>query len=254
MDTTIKGLIIVLVLLLILVGIVYYAYRTIRRKIRRFSYMAFGTGSLLRGLGQGEAEYMTTPKSVSSATGLYLPRIMKDFPDFHYDEMKIRAENVLVSYLRSIDAQNSVLLTEGTAELKDRLMMRLEMMKSQGYAEHFSQMKIHRTEIFQYRKQKGRCSIIFQSAIEYFQYIKDKEGNIKNGSPNNLKQTRYNIECIYIQDRDLVEDIRDAALGLNCPNCGGPISGVGAKVCVYCNTPIVDINIRSWNFSHVEEV
>lgn len=86
------GIIIILVLLLVLVGIVYYAYRTIRNKIRRFSRMAFGTDNLSQGIGKMEAEYATTPKSVSAATSLYLPRITRDFPDFHYDEMKNRAE------------------------------------------------------------------------------------------------------------------------------------------------------------------
>ena len=43
-------------------------------------------------------------------------------------------------------------------------------------------------------------------------------------------------------------------LGLNCPNCGAPLPGLGAKKCIYCDTPIVEYNLRVWNFSRVEEV
>lgn len=247
------GIIIILVLLLVLVGIVYYAYRTIRNKIRRFSRMAFGTDNLSQGIGKMEAEYATTPKSVSAATSLYLPRITRDFPDFHYDEMKNRAENVLMSYLRSIDANSETLLTEGTNELKDKLLMVLGMLVSEGVREHFEHIKIHRTEICQYRKQKGRCSILFQSAIEYY-YYKEHSGEIKEGSKNTKTQAKFNVECIYIQDRDFVENLGDAALGVNCPNCGAPLSNLGEKVCAYCGTPVVEFNIKSWNFSDIEQI
>ncbi len=247
------GTIVILVLTLSLVGIGFYAYRTIRRKVRHFAKMAFGTETLSQGIGQVESEYASTPKSISAATSLYLPQIMKDFPDFHYDEMKERAENVLLSYHRSLEARNVALLTEGTDELKDRLGMEIEMQRSQNEKVHFSQMKIHRTEIARYRNQKGRCSIIFQSAIEYY-YYKEKDGNVLAGSKNTKTQAKYDVECIYIQDRDLIEDTRDYALGVNCPNCGAPLSGVGAKVCAYCDTPIVEFNIRAWNFSDIKRV
>ena len=81
MSPILTGTIIVLVLLLVLAGIVYCAYRTIKNKIQQFSRMAFGTNSLKEAFNKVEAEYATTPKSVSAATSLYLPRIMKDFPD-----------------------------------------------------------------------------------------------------------------------------------------------------------------------------
>lgn len=253
MNSAMIGTIVILVLVLSLVGIGYYAYRSIRRKVKGFVRMAFGTDSLSKGIGQIESEYATTPKSISSATSLYLPQIMKDFPDFHYDEMKEKAENVLLSYLHSIDAGNAALLTEGTDELKEKLRFEIEMHRSQDEKAHYSQMKIHRTEIAQYRKQKGRCSIIFQSAIEYY-YYRDKSGNVLDGSRNTKTQAKYNVECIYIQDRNLIADTRDFALGVNCPNCGAPLSGVGAKVCAYCDTPIMEFNIRSWNFSEVKQL
>lgn len=93
-----------------------------------------------------EQEYASTPKSVSAMTSLYLPKIKKDFPEFQYDEMKVRAENALTSYLMAVDRLNAGALKEGNRELKDRLEMRIEMLKAAGNKERFGSIKIHRTE------------------------------------------------------------------------------------------------------------
>ncbi len=247
------GSIIMLVTVLVLVGIGFYAYRTIRNKVRGFSQMAFGTNSLSEGFRKTEQEYASTPKSVSAATSLYLPQIMRDFPQFHYDEMKERAENVLVSYLRSLDAGSASILTEGMQELKDQLAMQIQMYDNEGVRVNYDLIKIHRTEINQYRKRNGRCSVVFQMAVEY-NYFKEKDGRVIAGNRNVKTQERYNVECVYIQDRDFVENHNDASLGLNCPNCGAPLTKLGAKVCAYCDTPIIEFNIHSWNFSDVKQI
>ena len=256
MNKNLIGLIIILVLLLILAALIYAAYRYIRwviaGKVSQFSRMVFGTSNLMQGMQKRENEVANTPKSVASATGLYLPSIMKDFPEFHYDEMKTRAENVLTSFLRSIDAQNSALLTEGTSELKEQLQMRIQTLRMEGQKERFSDILVHRTEIQQYRKTKGRCSVVLQSAVEYIHYI-EKSGRILKGKRELKEQAKYNVELIYIQDRDTVENLGDSGLGLNCPNCGAPLPGLGAKKCAYCESPVVEFNIRTWNFSIVKE-
>ncbi len=246
------AIIVILVLALALIGVIYYAYTRIRDKIRYFSHMIFGTTDVLEGMQNLEREQAATPKSVSAATSLYLPSIMRDFPDFHYDEIKTRAENVLISYLRSVDAQNPALLTEGTNELKDKLVMRIEMLRRRNQIEHFEEIKLHRTEIHQYRKAKGRCSIILQSSIEYI-YFMERNGNIEAGRNDRKTQSKYNVELIYIQDRDMIENLSDAGLAMNCPNCGAPLPELGAKKCAYCDSPVVEFNIRTWNFASVEE-
>lgn len=247
------AIIVILVLLLVLVGIIYYAYRRIREKISTFSNLLFGTANLLEGIKNRENEVAVTPKSVSSATNLYLPAIMRDFPEFHYDEMKTRAENVLTSYLRSVDTMSSSMLTEGTRELKEELSMRIQALKRLERREHFQNIKIHRTEIHRYRKNKGRVSVVFQSAVEHIHYL-EQDGKLLKGRDDIQEQAKYNIEVIYIQDQELVEDVGEMALGLHCPNCGAPIPSLGAgKVCEYCDSPIVEFNMRTWNFSRVSE-
>ena len=73
------------------------------------------------------------------------------------------------------------------------------------------------------------------------------------GSRDKLKQSRYNVEMLYIQDVGLLENAEDMGLAMNCPNCGGPLPKLGAKTCMYCGSAILEFNTRIWNFSDVEE-
>ncbi|MCM1100799.1 MAG: zinc ribbon domain-containing protein [Clostridium sp.] len=257
MSAGIIGIIIILVIILVLfagVGLTgYLLYRKIHNTVGTYSKLLFGTENPVEGIKKSEMENANRPKSVASATSLYLPRIMKDFPEFHYDEMKTRAENVLVSYLRSVDGMNASLLTEGMEELRENLGMRIQMLQNRDSREHFQRINVHRTEINQYRKLKGRCSVVMQSAVEYIHYV-ERDGKITEGRKDLKEQKRYNVEVVYIQDRDTVENLGDSGLGLNCPNCGAPLPGLGAKKCLYCDTPVVEFNIRVWNFSSVREV
>lgn len=247
------GMIVILVLVLAVMASGYIAYRRIRKKVREFSQMAFGTDNLKEGLQKVEKEEEITPKSVSAATSLYLPQIMRDFPEFHFEEMKNRAEVLLTAYLQGIEKKSTQGLKEGTtSELREKLRMKIESLNNEDAVEHYQNIRIHRTEIKTYRKIKGRCSVIFQSSIQY-NYFKERGDRIIAGSREKLTQSRYNVEMIYIQDRDVVENQADAGLAMNCPNCGAPLPKLGAKKCIYCDTPILEFNIRIWNFSDIEE-
>lgn len=202
-----------------------------------------------------QVEYATTPKSVSAMTSLLLPKISEDFPDFNYNEMKARANNVLTSYLAAITAGSVGVLKDGNEELKQKLSDYIGNFTARNLREHFDSVHLHRTEISQYRKSEGRCIITFQSSLECFHYTTDLgTGDIKDGSNEYKYQTRYNVDLIYIQDRSKVENELDHALGINCPNCGAPLTSLGAKTCEYCGTPIVAVNLYAWTFSNIDEV
>lgn len=241
-------ILVLIVILAIFCGILY-----VRHKAKEFSRTIFGTEDLSDGIRQMKREYASTPKSVSGMTNLLLPKIVSDFPDFEYDEMKERAENTLTQYLRAVTQKNTAVLTDGNTELKQQLENHIQMLSIKGLWEHFDQIKIHRTEIHQYKKANGRCIITFQSALECFHYITDTS-SVREGSKEYKYQTKYNTDLIYIQDRNLLEDELDHALGINCPNCGAPLSSLGAKKCEYCGTPVIEINIHAWSFSDIKEM
>ena len=253
MKWLVGGWIVVLVIILVLLIAIWIFVKKITSKIEGFSRMLFGTSNIRKGVEQIELEYATTPKSVSGMTSLYLPKIAADFPEFEYNEMRTRAVNVLCAYLLAIDGMNSGKLEDANEELQNQLENRILNLKGSCKREHFMDIKVHRTEIHNYRKTDGRCIVTFQTSVQYYHYIENEEGKILSGSKDVLFQSKYNIDLIYIQDRNIVENQLDHALGVNCPNCGAPISSLGAKVCEYCDTPIIEINIHAWSFSAIKE-
>lgn len=249
------SLIIILILTIVIIIAIYNAYRHFSNKLWNFSQTAFGTTSITEGARQMKELASTTPKSVSGMTNLLLPKITKDFPEFQYDEMKERANNVLTSYLRAINDRNVSVLQDGNEEIKNQLENYIYMLDAKGLHEHYERIHIHKTEINQYRKSEGRCIITFQSALECYRYTTDSENAIVDGSKEYKYQTKYNIDLIYIQNREIVNSNEyDDALAVNCPNCGAPVSSLKANFCEYCGTGIVEFNIRAWSFSNVEEV
>lgn len=253
MDAGLATSLVWLAVVVIVIGAVAFAIVRARRKAREIAQAAFGTDSLIDGFKKTEAEVMNTPKSVSAATSLYLPQIHKDFPEFNFADMRVRAENVLTSYLRAIDERDPSLLVEGSQELREQLQLRLSELANQGQKEQFDDIRTHRTEIARYEKRNGRCTVTFQTSVQYRHALANAEGTVLKGDKQRIEQARYNVELVYVQDRDKVEDDRDRGEGLNCPNCGAPITNVGAKKCEYCGTSVVPYNIRVWAFHRVEE-
>lgn len=255
MDFKMIGTIIILVLAVTLMIMIFVAVYKASKKVKEFSRMAFGTEDLVEGIKKTELEYANTPKTVSGATKLYMPQIMRDFPEFHLEEMKERAENVLRSYLHSIHEESSRHLTEGTEELREELDTKIAMLQSEFCREHFESVKIHRTEILRYNKEKGRVSIVFQSAVGCINYV-EKDGKVIRGKKDRYTQSRYNVEVSYIQDREYIDNKGMDGHSLSCPNCGAPISELGAgRTCRYCGTVVTEVfNIKVWMFTGVKSV
>lgn len=252
MNSTIVVLVLVLVMILVIGFGVFLLVRHIREKTREMSRAIWGTESISEGIQKQNLEFANTPKSVAGMTSIYLPKIQADFPEFQLDEMRTRAQNVLVSYLTALTQQNASLLSEGNEDLKNQLSLAISSLQDQQAEEHFDAPRIHRTEIAQYRKTAGQCIVTFQSSIEYYHYL-TVNGVLKNGDKSIKHQARFDVDLLYVQDREQVEHLTEGSLGINCPNCGAALSKLGAKFCDYCGSPVVEINIHAWNFSSIKE-
>ena len=211
----------VIVILAVLAGGGYYAYRKIKRKVEDVSQALFGTDSLVEGWNKQADELAATPKSVSGMTRIFEPQIQRDFPDFNLVQLKAQVEN------------------------------RIEMNQSEGIREVYEKIRIHRTEISNYEKKQGKCIIIFQSAVEHLHY-KKKDGTVVSGDENRLEQTKYNVEVMYIQDEKIAKI--DNAVGTTCPHCGAPVTNLGAMYCEYCGLAITPINLKVWTLHRFYEV
>lgn len=259
----IAGLVITLVMfvifIIVFVKVIKFIRNTTRKakqvtnSVKQVSKAVYGTEDIVEGVKRQQFEHSLTPRSISNMSSVYLPQIQKDFPEFHYDEMRERAKNVLTSYLYSIDEGDPSKLSEGNDELKNALVMHLQLLRDRNYDEHYERMKIHKCELSNYVKKEGRCTVTFQASIQYYHYITQGD-TIKTGRKDQLTQDKYEIQLIYIQDRDLIKDIGDTALGVTCPNCAAPISNLGAKQCIYCGSPIVEFNIHAWSFAAVKNL
>ncbi len=224
-------------------------------KIRSLTGIIYAVNSLFEGMKAQESDYANTPKNVSSGTSIYLPQIMRDFPEFHLEEMKQKAEEIIFAYLLSIHEQKEDLLDreDVTTELKNKLNMKIRALQSNNSYERYEQIKFHRTEIHRYRKERGRTSIVFQSAVGHIFYV-EKKGKVIRGRKDHFTQNRYNVEMCYIQDRKMVENTEDTGYSLHCPNCGGVISSLGNKQCPYCGSGVGEYNIRVWYFNDVRAI
>lgn len=246
------SLIIILVLMLAVIFGGYLLFEHIRHTIKRYTANLVDIEHLDKLAKELEQDGATRPKSVSAMTSVYLPQISKDFPGFNYNEMKGRAETVLASYLKGITQMSTEPLTDGNSELKYALETYINSLKEQEIKETFKAVKIHRTEISNYSKTPGKCVITFQSSLQCIHY-KERYDELKEGSKDLTYQTKYDIDMIYIQDRDKLEEDMDSARAYNCPNCGAPIRSLKYKSCEYCGCSIEEYNIKVWSFSSVRE-
>ncbi len=242
-----------LIILAALLGGGFLCYLKLKRSVRRISRQAFGTDSLIDGYKKQKRELSQIPKSVCAMTRVYLPQILRDFPEFNYEQFKIRAENMLRSALSAISSNKAELLINASSDLKEKLSLVIEENVRLDRREAFEDVKIHQTEITSYKKQSGTCVITLQSSVGHLHYI-TAGGKLIEGDKEIVEQVRYNTDLVYIQDLKKVGSSYNNAVGTSCPNCGAPITNLGAKACEYCGMAVSGINVYVWAISDYKKI
>ena len=232
------GLIIVL---LILILIIVFIYKTAKKKLSDFLMMNFETSSLSQAIEKSNIEDAETPKSLSSMESIYLPKIKKDFPSLNINELKSQAESVILKSFDGIEKREKDSFIQND-KINTYINNRID--EAINTDTHYSSTKVHRTVINKYENNSGVATIYFQTGFEY---------NKKVGNDRMKKvQSRINTEFIYIVDESKVSK-HEKTIGLNCPNCGAPLKGVGQRVCKYCGSGTEDIVKRTWAINNIAE-
>lgn len=241
--------------IILLAAIIIFFY--LRRGLKRIAKEMYGTDNIVDALNQSQRTAEDEHRSVNSMTKTYLPQIMRDFPEFSYEQFKIKAEHALLSALAAISNDNTGLMQDASEEFKTKVRSIIEMNQANEYDEDYSDCVIHQTEINSYTKRAGICRIILQSSLEYYHTVKRKsDGKIIKGKADVKAQERYNVELIYIQDKTKMEKIGHGndTIGSHCPNCGAPVTSLGAKHCEYCGSALTQINVLVWSINNFTKV
>lgn len=236
-----KGFLITLVLIAIFLLIIIFLILYLKGMLSAFLEKYFGTRDLKEAIEKSEIESENTPKSLASMESLALESIKRDFPDLNVNELKSMAENTIINYLRCINKKDITDIKNYSDNIKNMVLAKIEDLNDKKVK--YDDIKIHKTVINKYEKNKGIASLFFASALEYY---------YENGNSIRKKvQDRFLVEILYVIDPTSVE-LDKKLLGLNCPNCGAPITTLGEKYCKYCNTGIKDLVKRSWVVNNIK--
>lgn len=207
--------------------------------------------NMFKGIEGDALRLRESPKSISAMTKLELPRIEKDFPEFNWPEWRQRSENILKGYLAAIEHKQLSYLKDVGYGLKEQVRLAIQEDLERDVVEKFDAVHIHRCEIARYQKEQFLCRVAIQLSVEYLHTLEDH--GVSNSVNNEKEQHRYELEIVYVQDVSALGH-SVMGVGVTCPNCGAPVSDLGAKVCPYCGTEVEPLNIRVWTPNKITEV
>lgn len=232
-DNQVKAVMIAVAIVVALIAAV-----KIRRGLRRFFNSAEVrlVRELARSVQNGELQQEEPPKSLGGMTSIYLPQILRDFPEFNWEELRTEVE-------RSV-----------------KELLETKNVRSAGV------VRIHKTVISRYQKYNGTASILCETAAEYWtkaenqensqttarnvrQSAKGQHGQNDAAQQTRKKQTVCEAELIYVYNSSL----SGTAASLVCPNCGAPVEELGVKKCRYCGSVLEVSGARSWKVQNVRE-
>lgn len=235
---------IVLIILLILICISFTFYIKIKKDINSALNSLFKTNNIkkIKSLfKEQELKAESTPRTLFGMESVYLSTIKKDFPDLNLNELKAQAESKIIEALTAIEKKDINFKT--TSDILNNYV--ISKINDLGDNEvKYDEIKIHKTILNRYEKNKSYATLKFQTAIEYL-YKKNNEEYKKI-------QDRFTTEFIYIIDETQVIKT-SKSLGLNCPNCGAPITSLGEKYCDYCGTGVKEIVKRVWILNNIKQ-
>ncbi|MBR2828179.1 MAG: zinc ribbon domain-containing protein, partial [Bacilli bacterium] len=206
------GVIILIVFVLILL---FYFKIKINSFFQHLNFPFQSVPDLIR---EARFDDQDVPKSLSSMDSIYLSQIQNDFVDINIEELKRKAEDILLRSYFAFEKKDSGMVDGKIKSFVDQM---IEDYKNQDV--HFKDIVIHKTVISNYKKDKGTASIFFSSSYQYIKVVNGIEKKV---------QDRAKLQFLYIYDENNVP----VTFSISCPNCGSPIKSLGEKKCSYCGS------------------
>ena len=216
----------------LLILFIVFSYFYIKVRLEKY----FGS-SIKDIIEQAKLENQELPKSLSSMDSIYKEQLNKDFPDLNINEIKRMAESEILNILKAIEKKDNSFVK---GKMKGIVDARIE--DSRDKSIFYDNIKFHNTVLSKYENNGAVATITIGSSFEYM---------LKENSMSKKIQDRAKVEFIYIIDEQKV-DASKKVLGINCPNCGAPVTSLENKACSYCSTSVVDLVKRVWTINDVE--
>ncbi len=209
---------------IVLILFILILYLVIRFRIRRFlNQFGFSGMNIKDIVEEARLEDEEIPKSLASMESIYLKQIHKDFPELSVEEMKKKAEIIIMDCYQAISKKS-------VGSLKGKAKAFVEE-KIQEFADKpiaFQNFKIHNTVLSKYRKESGIVVLTFSTAFEYYLEI--------DGS-NKKIQDRVKIDFLSVWDFSKCSSAH--SISIHCPNCGSPVSSLQGNHCDYCGSVLL---------------
>ena len=182
-------------------------------------------------------------KQVSGMTSVLLPNIKVFFKEFDEKEMYLLTEKSIRTILSAIESgKEDSMRDDDLSLIAEKIILQIRNLNANDVKYKYHDIKFHNHAIKDFKKDDAKASITISSSLEY--YYEEIKGTEIIKKDQYKKQTRYQTNFVYVYDAVKAGyDIK--AVGLNCPNCGGPLKGFNQNICSYCKT---GINISTLDF------
>ena len=222
------GVILGLIILLVIIYII------IRMTLNKFGFSNYSLSSLFKTIKDAREKEEIRHKQVSGMTNVLLPTILNDFKGFNVKEFYNQTEEAIRDILESIESKDIDNLKDEKYDLiREKIHSQIRDLNDNKVSYRYDDIIFHKHAIKSYQKQKGMVKLEISTSLEYF-YEKKIDSKVVVSS-DKKRQTRYTTTFVYIYDTKKAGfDIN--VLGINCPNCGSPISSFEKTKCEYCKS------------------
>lgn len=232
-----------LIVIAVIVIAIFCGVMFIKHKLNSVTrkYLGMGLKETADLIGQGFKDEVSTPRAISNVSAMYKPQLMRDFPDMTYERFLEMANSALVSILTAIEREETSRLENVTDSLKNQVYDRICDNHGRNLIEHFDEIRLHRTDISNYKTTSDTAVAVFEISFQCLHYFEGKDK-----VPQNPSQLAASVTLSY--GREYAEDSKSLTYSHNCPNCGAPVYSVGGRMmkCLYCGTGVTEEVYKSW--------